>query len=292
LSFAIADDDLALGEVQVFDAQADALHETEAGAIQEFGEEGVIARELPEEGADFVFGEDDREAGGLFGADEVYAFVNVLLEDAAVEEEEGGEGLVLGGGGDVAIDGKVGEESGDFGRAQVFGVLLVVEKDVTFGPVNVGVFGAAGIMFDADGGAELVEEFGGFGGHGIAFWNEIVYTFAGRKGRIAFWKTTLMAGTKGGLDFRNLSPTGVLYGKIPQLVPVRGTVFPSKTKRVRRKVSVYTLLARLSPFSKRLTSKDERRHENVNPDSNPLEWADQFIGRRTLRSRRLASSGW
>ena len=150
MSFAIADDDLALGEVQVFDAQADALHETEAGAIQEFGEEGVIARELPEEGADFVFGEDDREAGGLFGADEVYAFVNVLLEDAAVEEEEGGEGLVLGGGGDVAIDGKVGEESDDFGRAQVFGVLLVVEKDVTFGPVNVGVFGAAGVIPQGD----------------------------------------------------------------------------------------------------------------------------------------------
>jgi len=103
---------------------------------------------------------------GLPGAHQVNSFINVLLQDVTVQEENGREGLGLGGGGDVAVDGQVGEEGGDFGRAHVFGVAELVEVNKAFDPIDVGVFGAAGIMFDADGGAELVEEFRGFSGHG------------------------------------------------------------------------------------------------------------------------------
>ncbi len=41
------------------------------------------------------------------------------MEDLAVEEEEGREGLVLGGGGDVSFHGEVGEEGLDFGGAPI-----------------------------------------------------------------------------------------------------------------------------------------------------------------------------
>ncbi len=40
---------------------------------------------------------------------------------------------------------------------------------MAFDPIHVRVFDAAEIVFAANGGAELVEEFGRFGGHGVAF---------------------------------------------------------------------------------------------------------------------------
>ena len=158
-----------LGEVEVFDAQADALHQAQAAAVEEFSHEHVIGRNLPEESLDFVFGEDDRQVRGLPGADEVNSFINVLLQDVTVQEENGREGLGLGGGGDMAVDGQVSEEGGDLGRAHVFGVAELVEVNKAFDPIYVGVFGANRVVFDADGGAELVEEFGRFGIHGVAF---------------------------------------------------------------------------------------------------------------------------
>lgn len=82
-----------------------------------------------------------------------------MVEDVAVEEEEGGERLVLGGGGDVFFDGEVGEEGLDFWGAHVFGVAFAVEEDVAFDPVAVGLFGAVGVVFEAQGVGDLVEEF-------------------------------------------------------------------------------------------------------------------------------------
>jgi len=82
---------------------------------------------------------------------EVAGGLQLNSEDIAIEEEEGIEGLVLGGGGDVPVHGQVGEKGLDFGRAHVIGVALVMEQDVTPDPVQVSGFGANGVMFEADG---------------------------------------------------------------------------------------------------------------------------------------------
>ena len=50
---------------------------------------------------------------GLPGAHGVYGVGQFLLKDLAIEEEEGGEGLVLGRGGNVLVYGQVGEERCD-----------------------------------------------------------------------------------------------------------------------------------------------------------------------------------
>jgi hypothetical protein len=84
----------------------------------------------------------------------------------AIEEEEGTEGLVLGGGGDVFFDGEVGEEGFDFGDAHVSGVPFVMEEDVAAYPLDVGLFGLVGVVFKSEGVADLVEEFFGWGFHG------------------------------------------------------------------------------------------------------------------------------
>jgi len=79
----------------------------------------------------------------------------------AVEEEDGGEGLILCRGGDVFFNGEVGDECLDLWHAHVFGVAFAVVEDVAFDPVFVGLFGAVGVVFGADGSGDEVHEFWG-----------------------------------------------------------------------------------------------------------------------------------
>jgi len=133
----------------------------------------VSERMTPEENLHFVFGKDNRQRRGLLGAHQVNALINLLLQDVAVKKENGRESLSLGGGGDLAIDGQVGQEGRDFGRAHIFGMAELVEVDRAFDPIYVSFFGTDGIMFDTDSGAELVEEFWGLGSHRLAFLNTV-----------------------------------------------------------------------------------------------------------------------
>lgn len=70
----------------------------------------------------------------------------------------------MGGGGDFLFGGEVGEVLGNFGNAHFFWVAFAVEEDVVFDPLEVGVFGAGGVVFDSKGVAVLVEEFWGLCG--------------------------------------------------------------------------------------------------------------------------------
>lgn len=126
----------------------------------------MIAGHLAEDGLDFVFGEDDRQMLRLFSPNNIRQRFQLLLQDFAVKKKNSAEGLALGRGGDVFVDGKVGEEGGNFGCAHVFGMALVMEEDEAFDPIVVSVFGAPGVMFKAHSIAELSEERLGRSGHG------------------------------------------------------------------------------------------------------------------------------
>ena len=65
----------------------------------------------------------------------------------------------------MSFGGEVCDESLYFLCAHVFWVAFVVEEDVAPDPVFVCLFGAGGVMFDADGVAYLVEEFFRLGLH-------------------------------------------------------------------------------------------------------------------------------
>ena len=86
--------------------------------------------------------------------------LEVDAEDVAVEEEQGGEGLVLRGGRHVLVDGKWGEEGFDFGCGHVGRVALVVEEDVAPDPVQVGGLGARRVVSAPERGVDLVKELG------------------------------------------------------------------------------------------------------------------------------------
>ncbi len=173
-AFAVADDNLVLGEVDVFHAQAEAFVEAEAGAVEDLDDEEGDAGELVQDALDFCTGEDDGEALGLFGHDRADRLLDGLFQDMVVEKEDGAEGLVLGGGGDVFVDREMSEESLDILDAQVFGMDVLapaffMKEDEAFDPGDVALLGAVGVVHAAEGEAELVEKFGWFwdAGHEI-----------------------------------------------------------------------------------------------------------------------------
>jgi len=158
LALAIADDDLLEIEVEVFDAQAQALGEAHAGAVEELEEEAVVAWNGFEDATHLVLGEDERMAAAALDADERTEGAEVATQDLAVEEEQGREGLGLGGCGDVAMRGEVGEEAVDVALAELAWIGAAEEAEVALRPHDVGVLGPLAEMADADDAAQVVEQ--------------------------------------------------------------------------------------------------------------------------------------
>jgi len=67
-----------------------------------------------------------------------------------IEKQKGAECLILGGSGDLALDGKKGEEGFDLGSAHVLGMTHVVEEDEAPNPLQVLLLGAVGVVLDAE----------------------------------------------------------------------------------------------------------------------------------------------
>jgi hypothetical protein len=160
IAFSIADDDLVEVEIDVLDAEAEAFHEAEAGAVKEPGEELVGAGHGGKEAVGFLASHDYRKALRAFGADELIHPLKGLVEDFVIEKDKGVEGLVLGGGGDFLVYGEVGEKGLDLGSAHFAWMPFLMEEDVALDPEDVDFLGAEGVVFDAEDFANLVEEFG------------------------------------------------------------------------------------------------------------------------------------
>ncbi len=76
-----------------------------------------------------------------------------------IEEENSAERLVLRGGGDLLLSCEVREKSLNFGCTHLSRMPLLVEEDITLDPFLVRLFGAEGVMFQANGIADLIEDF-------------------------------------------------------------------------------------------------------------------------------------
>ena len=126
-TLATTDGDLTAVEVDVFYAEGEGLLEAETGAVEELAEEAEGRLELLEQGHDVAAREDGGEVLGTLGALEAVERGQVEFEHLAVEEDEGAEGLVLGGGRDAATHGEVVEEGGDLGSAHLTRVTAVVK---------------------------------------------------------------------------------------------------------------------------------------------------------------------
>jgi len=95
---ATPDHDLTAVQVDVLHADGKGLHEAEAAAVQQLGDQAKRPVEAFEEGSDVAAAKDGGEMLGTLGALEAVEVRHRDVEDAAVEEEEGAECLVLGRG--------------------------------------------------------------------------------------------------------------------------------------------------------------------------------------------------
>jgi hypothetical protein len=126
-ALAATDGDLVAVEVDVLHAQGESFLKAEAGAIQQLAEEAEGRLKAVEQGEDVAAGEDRGEVLGALRALEAFERGKVEFEHLAVEEDQGAEGLVLGGRGDATTHGEVVEEGGELGSAHLTRVTAVVK---------------------------------------------------------------------------------------------------------------------------------------------------------------------
>ena len=148
-----------IAEVDIFDAEAEAFHETKPGTVENLCHELRGAVNFVDDSQGFAGCENGGQGFGFFGADYVGWKFDLGIENVAVEEENGAEGLILGRCGNVLFGGEVGEKGSNFGDAHIFGVTFVVEEDVAFDPIFVGLFRTVGVVFESNGIGNLFEEF-------------------------------------------------------------------------------------------------------------------------------------
>jgi hypothetical protein len=159
VALAASDDQLVGGKVDILNAQPAAFEQPEPGSVEQVRHEPGRALQPLEHCPDLVAGEDDRQAHGAFRAHDPVEPRQVDLQHVPVQEQEGAQGLVLGGGGHPAIDRQRGEEAGHFRGAHLGRMALgAEEEDVALDPRDVGLLGAPAVVASAQGGANAVEE--------------------------------------------------------------------------------------------------------------------------------------
>ena len=79
-AFPLTHRDLVHGKIDVFDAQAETLHQPQTRPIQQTGHEPRRRLEVLEDPSDFVASQDHREFLGLFGADDVLKPGKILVQ--------------------------------------------------------------------------------------------------------------------------------------------------------------------------------------------------------------------
>ena len=126
------------------------LEHPEPGAVEQAGHEAWHPLEPLEHGANLVARQENRQPLRALGAHDPVEPGKVDLQHVSVQEQEGAQGLVLGGGGHLAIDRQRGEEACDLLGAHLGRMALgVKEEDVALDPRDVGLLRAPTVMASA-----------------------------------------------------------------------------------------------------------------------------------------------
>ncbi len=140
----------SLSKIEVLDAQIKGFSDAEAASIEEVDDEaGRVAVHVGHQGeqlADLRWGGTVAKGGRASGAEGIDG-TELLVENIAVKEEQGAEGLVLGGGGNAGA-GQHGQERLNLlvGGLRSKGAALEKES-VAVDPVGVGFLGAEREVF-------------------------------------------------------------------------------------------------------------------------------------------------
>jgi hypothetical protein len=164
-AFAITNHNLALGKIDILDAQPHALHQAQSTAIEQLGHELMDTAERVQHPSNLVARQHGREMFGLLGAHSLDGTLERLLEYLCVQEQQHAQRLILGGGGDMLFYRQVGQKSFDLRQPKIARVALAVEQHIAFDPADIGFFGTERIMFTAQDGTNLIEQAGRMGAH-------------------------------------------------------------------------------------------------------------------------------
>ncbi len=119
----------------------------QAAAIQEFGHEEMNALHVPQDISDLPLRHDDRRTGVPFGTGRLEFFVNRDIKHSFIKENNGIEGLTLGGGGDISLNCQMGQEGFNLPFTHIPGMgLPPVVPDIAHDPIAIGLFGAIGVV--------------------------------------------------------------------------------------------------------------------------------------------------
>jgi len=111
--------------------------------------------------AHFIDAQHDGQPIGEFGAYRIDG--KIAVEHLLEQEQECGKGLILRTGGDMAIDGQVGQERIDFRvshfvRVPPLAIPVTIEPEKPFDPLDIGFFAANGHMEQAHFRAHLIQQ--------------------------------------------------------------------------------------------------------------------------------------
>jgi hypothetical protein len=136
----VPDDQLLSAEVDVLDPQAQSFEKAQTGPVQQAGVQLLDAGHLVQDRRDLAAGQDDGDAVGTLGVNNVRQPIDLPAQDLLVQEQQPGQGLILCRRGDAAIHRQHGQEGADLGLTQVVGMAFAVEENEPPDPGDVGLF--------------------------------------------------------------------------------------------------------------------------------------------------------
>jgi hypothetical protein len=161
----VAHDDHQAHKIHVLDAQAHALHHAHAGAIQQPHQQVGDALHVGQDAGDLVFGEHTGDARRPRRTVDVVEPGQIDVEHLAVQEQNGAQRLVVGGGGHMAFGGQHGQKSLDsFGvdlARMPHGTRPAGPADEKAHPVPVHLFGSEAIVHVTNALAHLAQQAAG-----------------------------------------------------------------------------------------------------------------------------------
>jgi hypothetical protein len=109
--------------------------------------------------ADLVLTQGDGKALRPFSPLDILESAKLFVENMFIEKNDGIQGLILGGCGDILLGGQMGEKGSYFRFSHFLRVAFMMKKDILENPANITFFGLVAIMSGADDIAHVIEEF-------------------------------------------------------------------------------------------------------------------------------------
>jgi hypothetical protein len=144
-AFALANDNMPGGEIEVFDPQLSAFQQTQTGTVEQAGHKLWNPAHLCESGLRLLSREHDRKTAGTPWPRKLVDPRGFNAENVLVQEHDGAEGLLVRGGARTPLHERV-QKGRDVTCAELTWMLALMEFHEPTHPGNVGAFGAHAVV--------------------------------------------------------------------------------------------------------------------------------------------------